>query len=228
MCCVHQKHNFVHHCFHGEISDQCQQGLPVSGSLALAETHSYFWQNDILSLFVKSLASFLPAGAKLGWMDGCRRWRCKEEGKGEAWETFMYYVRNIQHSVFRIRWCRTTLALPLTHLAPFVLILWAFSGAFSRSHPPSPAHLGHTDLAKGLRRGEIENKREGGKQTEGQLKEPGLNRRAKRGYVNTGCVVNSTSFLSSIQFQSLVLFIEANVCVFFIHPWIAGEEMQNF
>lgn len=98
-----------------------------------------------------------------------------------------------------------------------------------QSLPPSPpAHLGHTDLAKGLRRGEIENKREGGKQTEGQLKEPGLNRRAKRGYVNTGCVVNSTSFLSSIQFQIPVLFIEANVCVFFIHPWIAGEEMQNF
>lgn len=196
----------------------CQQGL------ALAETHNYFyWQNDILSLFVKSLTSFLPAGAKLGWMDGCRRWRCKEEGKGEAWETFMYYVRNIQHSVFRIRWCRTTLALPLTHLAPFVLILCAFSGAFSHSRPPSPAHLGHTDLAKGLRRGEIVNKREGGT-TEGQLKEPGLNRWAKRGC----CVVNSTSFLSSIQFQSPVLFIEANVCVLFIHPWIAGEEMQNF
>lgn len=84
MCCIHQKQNIFASLFSQwdfrSMPSLCQQGLLVSGSL------NGVWLNDILSLFVKSLASFLPAGSKLGWRD-----TGDENMKVQVWETFMYY-----------------------------------------------------------------------------------------------------------------------------------------
>lgn len=162
MCCVH-------HCF-SEISDQClcsaSRGCP-SQALWLWQRHAATSSDK--TTFCHSLSSCSHASSLLvpdwdGWMDarvlGARR---KEKGKRE---TFMCYVRNIPYSVFRIRWCRNTLALLLTHLAPCVLILWAFFRSIQSLLPSLSSPLGSHRPCKVFEEGR-DREQEGGRKANG-------------------------------------------------------------
>lgn len=151
--------------------------------------------------FCHSLSSRLQSSSlldpKLGWRD-----TVDEDMKVQVWETFMYYVRSTQHSVFGGRWCRTTLALPLTLLAPFAA-LHSFFGLFPE-HSVAPALPLHptwvTPTLQGSGGGG-DTEQEGGRKANGGIVE--RTRLRKKCESDSSCVVNSTSFLSPIQSHSL-------------------------
>lgn len=195
----------------------CQQGMPVSGSLARVR------DTALQMTICHSLSSHFHPSSLLdpNWDGGrqeMRIWRCREEEKWEEWETFMYYVRKTQHSVFGGRWCRTTLSLPLTRSAPFALILWAFSGVFSRTPPSLSIPLGSHRPCKGLGGGGTE--QEGGRKANGGIVERArLKQRAKRGCVNKRYkLCRKFHVISVFHTISKVSAIYRSKCVFFYSP----------
>lgn len=165
MCCVRQKHSFIASLFSQwdfrSIPLLCQQGLPVSGSQALAEKHAATSSDKMT--FCHSLSGRLHPFSLL--VPSWNGWMQEMEVQKEKCETFMYYVRNTQHSVQN--------QVMQNHFSSashsFGSICAGFLGFFRsiQSLPPSlSSPLGSHRPCKGLRRGEMENKREGGRQTE--------------------------------------------------------------
>lgn len=90
-----------------------------------------------------------------------------------------------------------------------------------QSNPALPLHpTWVTPTLQGSEGGrEIQNNREDGRQTEGQLKESGLNRREKRGYVNKQYeLCRKFHVISVFHTISKVCAIYRSKCVFFYSP----------
>lgn len=156
------------------------------------------WLNDVLSLFVKSLAIFLPAGSQTG-MEGYSRWGYEGASVRDLYvlckkHTTLSVRRQVMQNHF------SSASHSLGSICCFALFFWAFSGAFSHSRPPSPSHLGHTDLAR-VWGGGGDTEQEGGRKANGGIVE--RTRLRKKCESDSSCVVNSTSFLSPIQSHSL-------------------------